>query len=363
MIRIGIYAGCFDPLTNGHMWMISEGKRLFDKLYVLIGENQAKDPTFAKDDRLAVLRECVADVDTIVSVLPENIVVHALKIAEAYKGLDTDIYLLRGIRTAKDFTYEENICQNIRRIDDNINHVFLIPPESFVGVSSTEVKEQWVRYGWDMTSHLVPEATLKMMKTYQDQNRSGFVQLCDKYDVSPVASIFEQTTAGFAPSNIYGGFSPSRSQIKMTSVNGHQMELEDAEETICITAGRFQSFHEKAVKNGFIKYAGTVTATQVKGMLDLEGVNVISSEKFHLREIDIESVTPTGYRYLPCSHSLGPIIVDLKTSDLADIDVKKILGDAAIIEGKHRWLDAKDRGDKKIWAWVGEEAFKALNLS
>jgi pantetheine-phosphate adenylyltransferase len=364
-MRIGIYAGCFDPPTFGHLWVIEEGLRLFDRLYVMIGKNPVKTSTFTEEDRITMLNESLKDKDSfsyvssgkvIVGILPDNVVVQARKIADLYKGYDgVEVYVLRGIRDPHDFKYEETICQTIRRVDDNLHHVFVVPPEGHIGTSSTVVKEQWVRYGWEMTSHLVPEPVIKMMKAYQGQHLAGYACLCAQY---PNTSIFEQTTAGFA--------SPPPRELSMWSTSGYRMELIDEEDlfgTMILTCGKVKNFHNKSIENGFISYASKVSATQVQSMLDFCNVEVISSETFHLKTIQIASVTPTGTRFLPCSHSLGPIIVDLKTADLDAIDSKKVLGDVVIIEGKHRWLDAKDRGETTIQAWVGEKAFEKLGLT
>jgi pantetheine-phosphate adenylyltransferase len=383
-MRIGIYAGCFDPLTFGHLWVIEEGLRLFDRLYVMIGKNPVKTSTFTEEDRITMLNESLKDKDSfsyvssgkvIVGILPDNVVVQARKIADLYKGYDgVEVYVLRGIRDPHDFKYEETICQTIRRVDDNLHHVFVVPPEGHIGTSSTAVKEQWVRYGWEMTSHLVPEPVIKMMKAYQGQHLAGYSCLCAQY---PNTSIFEQTTAGFA--------SPPPRELCMWSSSGHEMELTDQKSiyggtspskyryqfldaddlfgTMVLTCGKIRNFHDKCLENGFMSYADKVSANQVQAMLDFCNVEVISSETFHLKTIQIDSVTPTGTRFLPCSHSLGPIIVDLKTADLAAIDSNKILGDVVIIEGKHRWLDAKDRGETTIQAWVGEKAFEKLGFT
>jgi pantetheine-phosphate adenylyltransferase len=348
-MKIGIYSGCFDPITFGHLWVVDEGIKLFDKLYVMIGKNTAKQPMFTEEDRLTMLRECIKDDKVVVGMLPENVVVQARKIEDTYKDYDVDVYIIRGIRDPHDFKYEETICQTIRRVDDKLRHVFVIPPEGHIGVSSTAVKEQWSRYGWDMTSHLVPDPVLKMMKVYQAKQTQS--RLINTTSLSSHQIDLVDTN----PPSIYGGVSPYNHNLKY-------LEAEDLYDTMVLTSSKIRNFHKKIVKNGFVSYARTVTATQVQAMLDFCDVEMIASEKFHLRKIQIDSVTPTGTRYLPCSRSLGPIIVDLKTAELAALDTRKILGDVVILDGKHRWLDAKELGRTTIQAWVGEKAFEKLGL-
>jgi hypothetical protein len=119
--------------------------------------------------------------------------------------------------------------------------------------------------------------------------------------------------------------------------------------------GKMKTHYERMVDNGLIIYPRALDANQVREMLDPFPFDMVESEIFHLKWIPINSVGPTGERYLPCSQSLGPIIVDLnvKLTDSRYGNFEKYI----IIEGKHRWLDAKERGDTRILAWVGEKVF------
>ena len=112
----------------------------------------------------------------------------------------------------------------------------------------------------------------------------------------------------------------------------------------------YNNLYGLSLYNGFISFAKTVTADQVREMLDPFPRDVVASEVFTLTTIPIDMVRPIGERYIPCSQSLGPILVDVNEVMRDHYDDPYL-----IIEGKHRWLDAKERGEGTIMAWVGNK--------
>jgi pantetheine-phosphate adenylyltransferase len=345
-MRIGIYAGCFDPPHNGHIWVIEEGLKLFDQLHVVIGPNPGKRSTFSETERIKMLMDSVRSPKLTVDLMAgRNIIDHACVLACREDVNESDIFLLRGIRDADDFEYESEIQAGLQRLSDEVHFQYVIPPRELTILSSSLVKDRWARYGYDTVSKMVPEAVLNKMREYADLATAD-----------AVASIFDTTTAGFAPA-------PSRG-LRLHSSSGHKLLFEDLPpepKVNLVYFGKMRGFFDKLVREGFVKYPEKVTAAQVRKMLDPFPFDVVSSETFLLREIPIESVRPTGNRYLPCSESLGPIIVDVNP-DLMDAYTFESLGPVIVIEGKHRWLDAKERGEESILAWVGEKALKELKL-
>jgi pantetheine-phosphate adenylyltransferase len=325
-MKIGIYSGCFDPFTNGHLWVAREGLKLFDRLFMPIGRNPIKTSTFDDQDRIDMIHESLNDDRVEAMILKEPIVVFANRTEQKYRDLRSSVCLLRGMRSTEDFEYEENILNNLRRLSPTITQIYVVPPRELAELSSTQVKFQWGRIGCgEFLENFVPPSVLKKMEAKDKEMRDTphwkqhFMQLVNQGEK------YESTTAGFCP------YTP-------------------------LSHDKTREFFEKIHGNGFIQFAKTVTNSQVRRMLDDFAVNVIASKTFHLTNVPIDCLTPTGDRYLPYSRSLGPIIVDRKTEELADYDYKGRLGEFVIIEGKHRWLDAKDRGAESIWAWVGEEA-------
>jgi len=148
MKRTAVYAGSFDPPTNGHLWMIRQGAALFDELVVALAVNPDKPGFFSREERLAVLREMVAE-------LPDNVRVEAVShgfLVDFARGVGAT-YLLRGMRNTIDFEYEKPMARMNARMEPEIHSVFLMPPSELEEVSSSFVRgfvgvpgwERWVK--------------------------------------------------------------------------------------------------------------------------------------------------------------------------------------------------------------------------
>ena len=321
-MKVGIYSGTFDPPTNGHLWLISEASKMFDKLYVLVGTPERKNIQFGLIDRVDMLREIVP-ANTIVAPLYSNVISYANDYIK-----EGEIIIIRGIRDSADLDYESSILRWLRRVTDGdrFHFVFIPPPENLETISSSVVKDQAKQLKWDEVAKLVPPCVY------------------DKLIHPSVASIFETTTAGFGP---VGGWS-SLWEDGGNIINPKTTYL-----------GKTRSYFEKAVENCLFEYAQQINHNQVRGMLDESPYDVIESEIFDLMSIDMDKVAPFGEKVLPCSQSLGPIIVDRNCFLETEMPWAD-LGPVVVIEGKHRWFDAKERGDKTIMAWVGNNAKEFL---
>jgi len=142
-----VYPGTFDPITNGHLDIISRGARLFDRVIVAILKNPDKEPLFSLGERMDILR-------VVVGRLP-NVRV------EAFDGLLVDYArasgaqaIVRGLRALSDFEYEYQMALMNRRLGPDIETVYMMPGEAYTYVSSRLVKEV-ARLGGDV-SGLVP---------------------------------------------------------------------------------------------------------------------------------------------------------------------------------------------------------------
>lgn len=150
-MRHAVYAGSFDPITNGHLWMIENGSRLFDRLTVAIGINPDKKYRFSLDDRLAMLRESTAHLANVQIADFENLflVHYARQIGAGY--------ILRGIRNEQDYGYERGMRYVNGEFDSNITSAFLMPPREYAEISSSFVKGLVGPAGWqEMLSKYVP---------------------------------------------------------------------------------------------------------------------------------------------------------------------------------------------------------------
>jgi len=143
MFQRAVYAGSFDPITNGHVWMIEKGARLFDELIVAIGTNPDKSYTFSIEERLYMLRGAIQSLPHVrVDHFDNRYLVHYADTVDAQ-------YILRGIRSAADYEYE----RVLRHINDDlrpeITTVFLMPPREIAEVSSSLVKGLVGPDGWE----------------------------------------------------------------------------------------------------------------------------------------------------------------------------------------------------------------------
>jgi pantetheine-phosphate adenylyltransferase len=131
---IAICPGSFDPVTNAHLDIIERGRKLFDRVIVAILVNLEKEPLFSLKERVSMLSDVTEQWDNVE--------------VDQFQGLLVDYAasrnagaILRGIRAVSDFDYEFQMALMNRRLDGDIETVFLVPAETYTYLSSTLVKE------------------------------------------------------------------------------------------------------------------------------------------------------------------------------------------------------------------------------
>ena len=148
--RIGIYPGTFDPITLGHADIIRRAARLVDRLIIGVTTNPSKNPMFETDERLAMVKREVADMDLgNVEVIGFNALL--MKFAKA-QGASV---IVRGLRAVADFEYEYQMAGMNQQLDDEIETVFLMADVSLQPIASKLVKEIAV-YGGDIAAFVSP---------------------------------------------------------------------------------------------------------------------------------------------------------------------------------------------------------------
>jgi len=163
----GIYAGSYDPPTNGHLWMIEQGARLFTKFYVAVGQNSQKEYCFTQEERMEMLEELCARFDNVEVVQFEN--KFLVKYAESI-GVD---YILRGIRNEKDYTYERGMRYVNGNMTDTIQTLFMMSPRYLVEVSSSLIKGLVGSDDWEqVVREYVPDTVY-----YKMLNKFGKIDL------------------------------------------------------------------------------------------------------------------------------------------------------------------------------------------
>lgn len=142
-MRTAVYAGSFDPPTNGHLWMIERGLELFDRLYVAIGSNPSKTYTFTVEERLKLLRDSIPSCERLtISEFNNRYLVNYANDVDAH-------YILRGIRSSHDYEYERVMRHINADMAPKITTTFLMPPRDIAELSSSMVKSLIGPQGWE----------------------------------------------------------------------------------------------------------------------------------------------------------------------------------------------------------------------
>ena len=153
--KTAIYPGFFDPITNGHLSIVTRGLEIFDKLIISILNNPQKAPLFSIDERISMIKQAVQDnpnieVDTFGGLLVDYVVQKKSNI------------ILRGLRALSDFEYEFQMALMNRKLNRDVQSVFLMTDYKWFYISSTIIKEA-ASFGGDV-SGLVPEFVDEKLK-------------------------------------------------------------------------------------------------------------------------------------------------------------------------------------------------------
>ncbi|MGH9444926.1 MAG: pantetheine-phosphate adenylyltransferase [Terriglobia bacterium] len=163
-----IYPGSFDPITNGHLDLIRRGSRLFESLVIAVLTNFDKKPLFSVSERVKMLREVTREI-TNVSV-------------DTFSGLLVDYArrkgaraILRGVRAFSDYEYELQMALMNRKLEPELETVFLMPAESFAYISSRLVKEV-VHHGGPVTGLVPPHVEEQLRMKFCSRRARGQTQ-------------------------------------------------------------------------------------------------------------------------------------------------------------------------------------------
>jgi pantetheine-phosphate adenylyltransferase len=152
MERIAVYPGSFDPVTNGHIDIIKRGLNLFDKIIVAILYNPAKESMFSVEERKEMLQESLAGFNNVAVDSFNGLLVDYAKMKNAKA-------ILRGMRAVSDFEYEFQLALMNRKLEREIQTVFLITGLRWIFISSSIIKDA-AKFGGNIDG-LVPE-TVKL---------------------------------------------------------------------------------------------------------------------------------------------------------------------------------------------------------
>lgn len=133
-MRRAIYPGSFDPITNGHLDVLQRAAGIFDNLIIAVARDNAKQSLFSVDERVELIRNAAAEIPGI-EVMPfEGLLVN---FARKHKACA----LVRGLRAVSDFEFEFQLALMNRKLEPNLETLFLMPREEYTYISSRLVKE------------------------------------------------------------------------------------------------------------------------------------------------------------------------------------------------------------------------------
>ena len=158
MLHIALYPGSFDPITNGPLDILERASNLFDKVYVTVAVNKQKNSVFTGDEREALIRECIEGKEW-----ADNVEINQFTglLVNHAKKLNANT-LIRGVRQISDFEYEFRMALTNKRLQPDVDTIFLMPDEEFTFISASLVKE--IAY-WDGDlSSFVPPIVEKALK-------------------------------------------------------------------------------------------------------------------------------------------------------------------------------------------------------
>jgi pantetheine-phosphate adenylyltransferase len=159
LTRRAIYPGTFDPITMGHLDIIERSARLFDEIIVAVLFNINKQPMFSTEERVEMIRQVMPWANVRVGTF-EGLLVHYAKEQEAQ-------VIVRGIRAISDYEYELQMALMNRRLEPDVETVFLMAAEAYSYLSSRLIKEVF-KLGGSITG-LVPELVERRMREKQDR--------------------------------------------------------------------------------------------------------------------------------------------------------------------------------------------------
>lgn len=133
-MRIAVYPGSFDPITNGHLDIIRRASKLYDKLIVGVLDNINKKPVFSAEERMKMIKKVTADIDNVSCDIFSGLLVDFAKMNDAN-------VIVKGLRTVADFEYEFQMALLNKALNPEFETMFMMTDTKYSYISSSMVKE------------------------------------------------------------------------------------------------------------------------------------------------------------------------------------------------------------------------------
>lgn len=159
-MKIAIYPGSFDPVSNGHLDIIKRAAKIFDKLFVLVSINPNKNYLFSEEERVEMLKKTTKDLTNVIVEASDKLVLNYAKEKEAS-------VIIRGLRNIMDYQNEITLFQFNHSIDKNIDTFILFPSTNNLFLSSSSIKEL-VMFNADISQYVPTEIIDMIIKRIKD---------------------------------------------------------------------------------------------------------------------------------------------------------------------------------------------------
>jgi len=159
-MNIAVYPGTFDPFTNGHKDLVQRAaSNIFDKVYICVAENSKKDTLFSLEERIDLTKKSLLGIENI------DVIGFNGLLVDFAKKLGAKV-ILRGLRVVSDFEYEFQMSSMNKKLNNDIESIFLTPSESYAFLSSTLVKEI-AELGGDISKFVSADVKHAIQKKYK----------------------------------------------------------------------------------------------------------------------------------------------------------------------------------------------------
>ncbi len=153
-MKRAIYPGSFDPVTNGHLDVIERARKLFDEVIVAVAHNDEKQALFSLEERLELLKTSIGNIDNVRIAQFDGLLVE-------FAAAQSASAVVRGLRAVSDFEFEFQMALMNRKLNSDVETIFLMPKEEYTYLSSRIIKEI-ARLGGDVSS-FVPDVVAKAL--------------------------------------------------------------------------------------------------------------------------------------------------------------------------------------------------------